>query len=101
MESVVLCRFGELFLKAGNRKAFERVLADNVRAALADLPRARVEQAHGRLFVRLASDTADAAEDAEEAAGRLSRVFGLVSFSVARQVDAKPDLEAITAVAVD
>jgi thiamine biosynthesis protein ThiI len=101
MESVVLCRFGELFLKAGNRKAFERVLADNVRAALADLPRARVEQAHGRLFVRLASDTADAAEDAEEAAGRLSRVFGLVSFSVARQVDAKPDLEAITAMAVD
>jgi thiamine biosynthesis protein ThiI len=97
MESVVLCRFGELFLKAGNRKAFERVLADNVRAALADLPRARVEQAHGRLFVRLPSD---AAEDADEAAGRLSRIFGLVSFSIARQVEAKPDLEAITAVAV-
>jgi len=37
MESVVLCRFGELFLKAGNRKAFERMLADNVRAALAAL----------------------------------------------------------------
>src|SRR5262245_4356429 len=98
MESVVLCRFGELFLKAGNRKAFERVLADNVRAALADLPRARVEQAHGRLFVRLSSDAAD---EADEAARRLSRVFGLVSFSVARQVEAKPDLEAITAVAVE
>ena len=95
MESVVLCRFGELFLKAGNRKAFERMLADNVRAALGGLPRARVEQAHGRLFVRLPS------EDADEAAGRLSRVFGLVSFSVARQVEAKPDLEAITAMAVD
>jgi thiamine biosynthesis protein ThiI len=95
MESVVLCRFGELFLKAGNRKAFERMLADNVRAALGDLPRARVEQAHGRLFVRLPS------EDADEAAGRLSRVFGLVSFSVARQVEAKSDLEAITAMAVD
>jgi len=95
MESVVLCRFGELFLKAGNRKAFERMLADNVRAALGGLPRARVEQAHGRLFVRLPS------EDADEAAGRLSRVFGLVSFSVARQVEAKSDLEAITAMAVD
>ena len=53
MESVVLCRYGELFLKSGNRRAFERVLADNVRAALTDLPRARVEQTHGRLLVRL------------------------------------------------
>src|SRR5262245_42618847 len=95
MDSVILCRYGELFLKSGNRRAFERVLADNVRAALADLPRARVEQAHGRLFVRLPSDEAD------EAARQLARVFGLVSFSVARQVEAKPDLEAITAVAVE
>ena len=95
MESVILCRYGELFLKAGNRKAFERVLADNARAALADLPRARVEQTHGRLLVRLPSD------DAEEAAGRLARIFGLVSLSVARQVAATPDLEAITTMAID
>jgi len=95
MESVVLCRYGELFLKSGNRRAFERVLADNVRAALAGLPRARVEQTHGRLLVRLPED------DADDAAARLTRVFGLVSLSVARQVDAKEDLEAITAMAVD
>jgi thiamine biosynthesis protein ThiI len=95
MESVVLCRFGELFLKSGNRRAFERVLADNVRAAVADLPRARVEQTHGRVLVRVPSD------DADEAAARLSRVFGLVSVSVARQVEAKPDLEAITVEAVE
>ena len=95
MESVVLCRYGELFLKSGNRRAFERVLADNVRAALTDLPRARVEQTHGRLLVRLPGD------DADEAAGRLARVFGLVSLSVARQVDANADLEAITAMAVE
>src|SRR5580765_5560372 len=95
MESVILCRYGELFLKAGNRKAFERVLADNVRAALAGLPRARVEQTHGRLLVHLP------AEDADEAAGRLQRVFGLVSVSIAKQVAAKDDLDAITARAVD
>jgi len=95
MESVILCRYGELFLKAGNRKAFERVLADNVRAAVAELPRARVEQPHGRLLVHLPD------EDAEEAAGRLTRVFGLVSLSIARQVEAKPDLDAISATAVD
>jgi len=95
MDSVILCRYGELFLKAGNRRAFERVLADNVRAAVADLPRARVETPHGRLLVHLPAD------DADEAARRLARVFGLVSLSVARAVDAKADLEAITALAVD
>src|SRR6187551_802869 len=94
MESVILCRYGELFLKAGNRKLFERALADNARSALADLPRARVEQTHGRLLARIPT------EDADEAAARLTRVFGLVSLSVARQVDAKPDLEAITATAI-
>jgi thiamine biosynthesis protein ThiI len=95
MESVILCRYGELFLKAGNRRAFERVLADNARAMLTELPRARVEQTHGRLLVRLPAD------DADEAAARLTRVFGLVSLSIARQVEAKADLEAITAIAVD
>jgi thiamine biosynthesis protein ThiI len=95
MESVVLCRYGELFLKAGNRRLFERALADNARAALVDLPRARVEQTHGRLLVRVPTD------DADEAAARLTRVFGLVSLSVAREVDAKSDLEAITNIAVE
>src|SRR3954468_20819635 len=95
MESVILCRFGELFLKSGNRRAFERMLADNVRAALAGLPRARVEPTHGRVLVRIGADEAD------DAAARLTRVFGLVSVSVARQVEAKPDLEAITALAVE
>src|SRR6476469_755738 len=94
MESVVLCRYGELFLKSGNRRLFERALADNARAALAGLPRARVEQTHGRLLVRIPTD------DADEAAARLTRVLGLVSLSVARHVDAKPDLKAITAMAI-
>src|SRR5262245_3685476 len=95
MDSVILCRYGELFLKAGNRRAFERVLADNVRAAVGDLSHARVETPHGRLLVHLPAD------DADEAARRRVRVFGLVSLSIARAVDAKPDLDAITATAVD
>jgi len=32
---VILCRYGELFLKSGNRRRFERVLCDNIRAAVA------------------------------------------------------------------
>jgi tRNA uracil 4-sulfurtransferase len=93
--SVLLCRFGELFLKSGNRPRFERVLADNIRAAVADLPDARVESTHGRVLVRVRPAHAD------DAAQRLARVFGLVSFSVARKVAVNPDLEAMSIAAVE
>jgi thiamine biosynthesis protein ThiI len=94
LESVLVCRFGELFLKSGNRRHFERALADNIRAALRDVPGARVEATHGRVLVRVAPDRA------EDAAVRLERIFGLVSFSIAQQVPAAPDLEALGAAAV-
>jgi tRNA uracil 4-sulfurtransferase len=84
-ESVLLCRYGELFLKSGNRKRFESVLVSNVQAALARgpaVPDARVEAPHGRLLVRVPRSHVD------EAAARIERVFGLVSLSVARVVAA-------------
>jgi thiamine biosynthesis protein ThiI len=81
-ESVLLCRYGELFLKSGNRKRWEGVLVSNVQAALAGVPDARVEAPHGRVLVRVPR------AQAEEAAARVARVFGLVSLSVARVVRA-------------
>ena len=92
---VILCRYGELFLKSGNRRRFERVLCDNIRAAVADFTGAEVQSTHGRTLVRVRPD------DVEDAAGRLERIFGLVSFSVARRVSADAELEAIGAAAVD
>ena len=92
---VLLCRYGELFLKSGNRRRFERVLADNIRAAVADLSGASVSTTHGRTLVRVRP------ADVDDAAARLERVFGLVSFSVARKVAADADLEAIGAAAVE
>ncbi len=92
---VLLCRYGELFLKSGNRHRFERVLADNIRAAVRGLPDAKVQSTHGRTLVRVRR------ADLDDAAARLERVFGLVSFSVARKVDAAPDLQAIGAAAVE
>lgn len=84
-ESVLLCRYGELFLKSGNRKRFERVLVENIRAALAGIRDARVENPHGRILVRVPSASAD------DAAARIERVFGLVSLSVARAVPVDVD----------
>jgi thiamine biosynthesis protein ThiI len=89
---IILCRFGELFLKLGNRGRFEQQLAKNVRTVLAGLPGCVVESPHGRIVVR-ASDAV-----AEEATARVSRVFGLVSISPAETVPA--DMEALSAAVV-
>jgi len=49
--TTILCRYGELFLKGGNRHVFLRVLINNVRAAVRDLPEAKVSAPHGRVVV--------------------------------------------------
>jgi thiamine biosynthesis protein ThiI len=72
----VVGRYSEIFLKRGRRRYFIAVLANNVRAALADLPGTKVYTPHGRLRVNVP----DATE--EQVVERLSRVFGLNDFSV-------------------
>jgi len=89
--SVILCRYGELFLKLGNRGRFERQLLDNVRRSLAGLD-ASVETPHGRVLVRLPEAAVG------QACARLGRVFGLVSYSPAEEVPAQ--VEALTEAAV-
>jgi thiamine biosynthesis protein ThiI len=91
--SVILCRYGELFLKLGNRPRFEQQLQANVRAALAGLTGLEVTAPHGRIFVRAPAELLD------EACDRVGRVFGLVSFSPAREV--APEVEALAAAAVE
>jgi thiamine biosynthesis protein ThiI len=93
MESVLLCRYGEIFLKSGNRKRFERVLVGNVRAALEDRGDTRVEAPYGRILVHVPEGAA------EEVAPRLERVFGLVSLSLAQTV--APEIEPIATASVE
>jgi thiamine biosynthesis protein ThiI len=90
--AIVLCRFGEIFLKGDNRPRFERTLADNVRRAVDGVPEARVTTPHGRIVVEVP------AEEMEDACARLARVFGLVSISPAQTL--APEMPAITAAAV-
>ncbi len=93
MKRLILCRFGELFLKSGNRSRFEGVLHKNMRRALAGMEGTRVEPVHGRVLVHVDDDTA-----VDEAAERLQRVFGLVSISIAAVT--APDMDEISAAAV-
>jgi tRNA uracil 4-sulfurtransferase len=88
----ILCRFGELFLKGGNRGFFLRAMADNVRRAVRDLPDAKVSTPYGRILVRVPDDIR------EDACARLERVFGLVSISAG--AEAEPSIESITATAL-
>jgi len=92
MRCAILCRYGEIFLKSGNRRRFERTLRANVAAALAGLNGVGIDMPHGRIVVHADSALAD------EACARIERVFGLVSLSVATRVPA--DIEAIGAAAV-
>lgn len=89
----ILCRYGELFLKGGNRGFFLRAMADNVRRAVRDLPGAAVATPYGRILVRVPD------EAREDACARLERVFGLVSLSAG--AEAEPTIEAITATALN
>jgi thiamine biosynthesis protein ThiI len=93
MTAVVVCRFGEIFLKGANRGRFERVLVDNIRRAVADVPEARVSAPHGRVLVTVPHAAL------EDACTRLVRVFGLVSISPSQRVAA--DLPEILRVAVE
>ena len=89
----ILCRYGELFLKGGNRGFFIRAMADNVRRAVLDISEAQVSTPYGRILVRVPDELR------EEACARLERVFGLVSLSAG--AEAEPSLDAITATALD
>jgi thiamine biosynthesis protein ThiI len=88
----ILCRYGELFLKGGNRGFFLRAMADNVRRAVRDLPEAQVSTPYGRILVRVPDPLR------EDACARLERVFGLVSVSAG--AEAEPNLDSITATAL-
>src|SRR4051794_26884625 len=92
MRSAILCRYGELFLKSGNRRRFERTLAENVTRAVSGLPGIGIDTPHGRIVAHADAGVVD------EACARLERVFGLVSLSVATRVP--HDIDAIGAAAV-
>ena len=93
----VLCRFGEIFLKKGNRPAFEKRLVDNMHRAVAPFG-ARVERGHGRILVWLPAAPEGGGSDPELTFAALSRVFGLTSISPVRVVER--DLGAITEAAL-
>lgn len=79
-----LVRYGEIALKGGNRQFFLDALVRNIRRALLGLGPSEVRLAFGRVIVESDADPA-------EVAGRLTKVFGVVSTSPAQVVAPDPD----------
>lgn len=84
--ATILVRYGEIALKGKNRGQFEQQLHRNLKGALQDLE-ATVTRHHGRFSVHCPDSAL------EQSLARLSRIFGLVSFSPVYETTL--DLEAI------
>ncbi|AEE96875.1 tRNA uracil 4-sulfurtransferase ThiI [Mahella australiensis] len=92
--TVILIRYGEIHLKGLNRPFFENTLVRNIRHALAGFDNAEVLKGEGRFYVRGIEP-----QRIDEAITRIRKVFGIVSISVAAEVD--KDMDVIKAVSVE
>ena len=92
MEKVVIVRYAEIHLKGRNRGYFERVFTVNLEKALKGL-RHELRRTSGRYLI-----AAFDAGDVDEICARVSRVFGVHSYSVGLRVP--NDLDSIFAAAL-
>lgn len=81
MKKVILLRFGELYLKGKNRGYFEKVLMNNIKNSLQDIS-CKFYRSTGRYIV---SDYDEI--DEITIIDRLKKIFGLVSLSVANELE--------------
>ncbi|MDD4413073.1 MAG: tRNA 4-thiouridine(8) synthase ThiI [Oscillospiraceae bacterium] len=85
---VILIKAGELALKGLNRGTFEAILLKNLNHRLSSLGEFRMRKAQSAIFVEpLRNDI-----DIEEAARRVSEVFGIAAYSVAEVTEKKIDV---------
>jgi len=78
---VFLLRFGELFLKGGNKKVFEAALEKDIKKKVEDIP-CVFSKTQGRYVISNFNEN-----QTNEMSRRLKRVFGLHSFSLADEVE--------------
>ncbi len=92
MTRCFVCHYHEIGLKKANRSFFEKLLVQNIRTALKDLPYRTVRRMRGRILVELLEDS-----PIGDITARLQKIFGMVSASPAWQVKQNLDVIAETA----
>lgn len=85
MKEIILLKDGEIVLKGLNRRAFEDVLKKNIKGAIRSLGSFEISSAQSIIYVKPLSDDIDLDEVCE----RVSRVFGIVSYSRAAVCEEK------------
>ncbi len=93
MKEILLCKYGEIVLKGGNRKYFEDVLAKEMRYRASFFGNFEVRHAQSTLYIEPKDDLADL--DGMFEAAR--RVFGIAA--VGRAAVAEKNMESILATA--
>jgi len=94
MKEIILLKYGEIILKGLNRPAFENVLMRNIRAALHGFEGCEVRKAQAAVYIMPACEA-----DIDDMMDRLSKVFGVLSITRAREVE--KNLDAICKAAVE
>ncbi|HHY76099.1 MAG TPA: tRNA 4-thiouridine(8) synthase ThiI [Firmicutes bacterium] len=79
MEELLLVKYGEISLKGKNRPEFEEALLNHIKWILREHPGARIEKAHGRLYIHSSHDT--------RLLSRLSKVPGIVAVAPALKTE--------------
>ena len=84
---VIIARIGEIALKGLNRSKFEQRLAKNMKQATSDCGEARIHWSQSRFYVEPENEN----YNYELAMKRLTKVFGIVSISLAFETESEFD----------
>lgn len=87
MESVILVRYEEIFLKGLNKHIFENKLIKNIKKRLADIAIFDVRKSQSRIYI----ESSDSDFDMQEAIIRLQTIFGIASVSPVTKIDSSFD----------
>lgn len=87
MESVILVRYEEIFLKGLNKHIFESKLIKNIKKRLADIAIFDVRKSQSRIYI----ESSDSDFDMQEAIIRLQTIFGIASVSPVTKIDSSFD----------
>ena len=81
MREFILIRYGEIGLKGMNRRYFEKKFIKNIKWAVKHIEEAYVLDRHGRAYVEYE------AKDHDEVIDAVTKIFGVVSISLAYKID--------------
>lgn len=86
---VILLKYGEVVLKGLNRKHFESMLEKNAAAKLKNCGNYKISSAQSTMYIRPLDS--DALENIEYTAKECAKIFGVVSVSVAYELEKDAD----------